>query len=147
MINSWIKASFCCLELKRPPRCVRSGTQLSGQTPDTVSWAVPISKSSWETDGERWHQKANGYDWFLSFILYLIFWLIFILICIPTWCRYWLVSFHVSPDSLGSDMASLMLLLHLLSPTTPWKRPKISPNDATDKMLYFYKVYMSLLYN
>lgn len=58
VINSWIKTSFCCLELKQPPRCLRSGTQLSGprlsMRPKTwlSHWAVPTSKSCWETDRE-----------------------------------------------------------------------------------------------
>lgn len=39
----------------------------------------------------------------------------------------------------GSDMASLLLLLHLLPPTAGRKRTKISPSDAVDKMLHFHK--------
>ncbi|XP_072554962.1 uncharacterized protein [Paramormyrops kingsleyae] len=39
-----------------------------------------------------------------------------------------------------SDMASLLLLLHLLPPTAGRKRrAKISPSDATDKMVHFHK--------
>ncbi|KAL3981348.1 p24 family protein gamma-4 [Sarotherodon galilaeus] len=38
-----------------------------------------------------------------------------------------------------SDMASLLLLLHLLPPTAGRKRTKISPCDAVDKMVHFHK--------
>ncbi|XP_066506431.1 uncharacterized protein [Hoplias malabaricus] len=38
-----------------------------------------------------------------------------------------------------SDMASLLLLLHLLPPTAGRKRIKISPSDAVDKMVHFHK--------
>ncbi|XP_073334756.1 uncharacterized protein [Pagrus major] len=38
-----------------------------------------------------------------------------------------------------SDMASLLLRLHLLPPTAGQKRTKISPSDAVDKMLHFHK--------
>ncbi|KAE8284665.1 hypothetical protein D5F01_LYC18001 [Larimichthys crocea] len=43
-----------------------------------------------------------------------------------------------------SDMASLLLLLHLLPPTAGRKRTKISPSDAVDKMLHFHKSCCSL---
>nr|XP_046240238.1 uncharacterized protein LOC124056643 isoform X2 [Scatophagus argus] len=43
-----------------------------------------------------------------------------------------------------SDMASLLLLLHLLPPTAGWRRTKISPSDAVDKMLHFHKSSCSL---
>ncbi|CAB1445270.1 unnamed protein product [Pleuronectes platessa] len=39
-----------------------------------------------------------------------------------------------------SDMASLLLLLHVLPPTAGRKRTKISPSDAVDKMLHFHKL-------
>lgn len=40
-----------------------------------------------------------------------------------------------------SDMATLLLLLHLLPPTAGLKkRTKISPSDAADKMVLFHKV-------
>ncbi|KAF7642780.1 hypothetical protein LDENG_00250830 [Lucifuga dentata] len=38
-----------------------------------------------------------------------------------------------------SDMAFLLLLLHLLPPTAGRKRIKISPTDAVDKMVHFHK--------
>ncbi|KAJ3585035.1 hypothetical protein NHX12_013758 [Muraenolepis orangiensis] len=38
-----------------------------------------------------------------------------------------------------SDMASLLLLLHLLPPTAGRGRIKISPSDAVDKMVHFHK--------
>ncbi|XP_023810684.1 uncharacterized protein LOC111946284 isoform X2 [Oryzias latipes] len=38
-----------------------------------------------------------------------------------------------------SDMASLLLLLHLLPPTAGRKRIKISPTDAVPKMVHFHK--------
>ncbi|XP_041834831.1 uncharacterized protein LOC121635621 [Melanotaenia boesemani] len=38
-----------------------------------------------------------------------------------------------------SDMASLLLLLHLLPPTAGRKRIKISPSDAVGKMVHFHK--------
>ncbi|XP_056280914.1 uncharacterized protein LOC130200553 [Pseudoliparis swirei] len=38
-----------------------------------------------------------------------------------------------------SDMASLLLLLHLLPPTAGRKRIKISPSDAVGKMLHCHK--------
>lgn len=41
-----------------------------------------------------------------------------------------------------SDMASLLLLVHLLPPTAGWST-KINPSDAVDKMLRFHKVCMS----
>ncbi|XP_013867477.1 uncharacterized protein LOC106520091 [Austrofundulus limnaeus] len=43
-----------------------------------------------------------------------------------------------------SDMASLLLLLHLLPPTAGRKRTKISPSDAVEKMLHFHKSCCSL---
>ncbi|KAE8278008.1 hypothetical protein D5F01_LYC23943 [Larimichthys crocea] len=43
-----------------------------------------------------------------------------------------------------SDMASLLLLLHLLPPTAGRKRTKISHSDAVDKMLHFHKSCCSL---
>ncbi|TWW68295.1 hypothetical protein D4764_19G0000930 [Takifugu flavidus] len=43
-----------------------------------------------------------------------------------------------------SDMASLLLLLHLLPPTAGWKRTRISPGEAVDKMLVFHKSCCSL---
>uniref|UniRef100_A0AAV2KKK2 Uncharacterized protein n=1 Tax=Knipowitschia caucasica TaxID=637954 RepID=A0AAV2KKK2_KNICA len=44
----------------------------------------------------------------------------------------------------ASDMASLLLLLHLLPPTAGRKRTKISPSDAVNKMLHFHKSCCSL---
>ncbi|XP_073349365.1 uncharacterized protein [Pagrus major] len=44
-----------------------------------------------------------------------------------------------------SDMASLLLRLHLLPPTAGQKRTKISPSDAVDKMLHFHKVFPWIL--
>nr|XP_055061894.1 uncharacterized protein LOC129444903 isoform X3 [Misgurnus anguillicaudatus] len=38
-----------------------------------------------------------------------------------------------------SDIASMLLLLHLLPPTAGRKRTKISPSDAVDKMVHFHK--------
>ncbi|CAL8282253.1 unnamed protein product [Boreogadus saida] len=39
-----------------------------------------------------------------------------------------------------SDMASVLLLLHLLPPSAGRKRrTKISPRDAADKMVHFHK--------
>ncbi|XP_057711898.1 uncharacterized protein LOC130929034 isoform X1 [Corythoichthys intestinalis] len=38
-----------------------------------------------------------------------------------------------------SDMATLLLLLHLLPPTAGRKRVKISPSDAVDKLVHFHK--------
>uniref|UniRef100_A0AAV2K847 Uncharacterized protein n=1 Tax=Knipowitschia caucasica TaxID=637954 RepID=A0AAV2K847_KNICA len=43
-----------------------------------------------------------------------------------------------------SDMASLLLLLHLLPPTAGRKRTKISSSDAVNKMLHFHKSCCSL---
>ncbi|KAM6919917.1 uncharacterized protein PEZ65_011943 [Lycodopsis pacificus] len=44
-----------------------------------------------------------------------------------------------------SDMASLLLLLHLLPPTAGRKRIKISPSDAVGKMLLFHKSCCSIV--
>ncbi|KAK0150713.1 hypothetical protein N1851_004674 [Merluccius polli] len=41
--------------------------------------------------------------------------------------------------SWDSDMASLLLLLHLLPPTAGRKRRKICSSDAVDKMVHFHK--------
>ncbi|CAL8342215.1 unnamed protein product [Arctogadus glacialis] len=41
--------------------------------------------------------------------------------------------------SWDSDMASLLLLLHLLPPTAGRKRSKISASDAVEKMVHFHK--------
>ncbi|KAM6894202.1 uncharacterized protein PEZ65_021885 [Lycodopsis pacificus] len=44
-----------------------------------------------------------------------------------------------------SDMASLLLLLHLLPPTAGRKRIQISPSDAVGKMLHFHKSCCSIV--
>ncbi|KAL6491386.1 hypothetical protein MHYP_G00017310 [Metynnis hypsauchen] len=48
---------------------------------------------------------------------------------------------HAEDDDANwdSDMASLLLLLHLLPPTAGRKRIKISASDAVDKMVHFHK--------
>ncbi|XP_037397129.1 uncharacterized protein LOC119264043 [Pygocentrus nattereri] len=48
---------------------------------------------------------------------------------------------HAEDDDTNwdSDMASLLLLLHLLPPTAGRKRINISASDAEDKMVHFHK--------
>ncbi|XP_037388418.1 uncharacterized protein LOC119261949 isoform X2 [Pygocentrus nattereri] len=54
---------------------------------------------------------------------------------------------HAEDDDTNwdSDVASLLLLLHLLPPTAGRKRINISASDAEDKTVHFHKVYMSHL--
>ncbi|XP_035992600.1 uncharacterized protein LOC118563078 [Fundulus heteroclitus] len=46
---------------------------------------------------------------------------------------------HPESDDWDSDMATLLLLLHLLPPTAGRKKTKISPTDAADRMVLFNK--------
>lgn len=60
----------------------------------------------------------------------------------PELCRLMKAAEKLTEDddnNWDSDMASLLLLLHLLPPTAGRKRIKISPNDAVDRMVHFHK--------
>ena len=53
---------------------------------------------------------------------------------------YLTISFCLVFVDWDSDMASLLLLLHLLPPTAGRKRVKISSSDAEKKLVHFHKV-------